>query len=140
MRADFRLRFIPAGAGNTSNRAIMRALFSVYPRWRGEHAVVISCNKNETGLSPLARGTRIVSNVGAKSLRFIPAGAGNTDGWRGVCTSGAVYPRWRGEHATIKKFSVLLYGLSPLARGTQFPVGTQCGHQRFIPAGAGNTR
>ncbi|ENE50637.1 hypothetical protein ECP03022939_2730 [Escherichia coli P0302293.9] len=32
-----RLRFIPAGAGNTLRRSAFFASRSVYPRWRGEH-------------------------------------------------------------------------------------------------------
>ncbi len=34
---DFRLRFIPAGAGNTAFIYAGVSLLSVYPRWRGEH-------------------------------------------------------------------------------------------------------
>ncbi|EGU26907.1 hypothetical protein IAE_10360 [Escherichia coli XH140A] len=29
----------------------------VYPRWRGEHEMLVSVNAANTGLSPLARGT-----------------------------------------------------------------------------------
>ena len=34
---DIRLRFIPAGAGNTAFIYAGVSLLSVYPRWRGEH-------------------------------------------------------------------------------------------------------
>ena len=53
-----RLRFIPAGAGNTCFRKSMDYCYSVYPRWRGEH-------------------TRPYQ-IAVIYLRFIPAGAGNT--------------------------------------------------------------
>ncbi len=31
-------RFIPAGAGNTNRHNYHGSIFTVYPRWRGEHA------------------------------------------------------------------------------------------------------
>ena len=34
-----RLRFIPAGVGNTFSRAPTTQEYAVYPRWRGEHLV-----------------------------------------------------------------------------------------------------
>ncbi|ENG01942.1 hypothetical protein ECP03052605_2966 [Escherichia coli P0305260.5] len=52
--------------------------YSVYPRWRGEHEMLVSVNAANTGLSPLARGTHILQNTRLISTRFIPAGAGNT--------------------------------------------------------------
>ncbi|ACF63672.1 hypothetical protein SNSL254_A3164 [Salmonella enterica subsp. enterica serovar Newport str. SL254] len=32
-------------------------LFSVYPRWRGEHVVAVVFSRKHDGLSPLALGT-----------------------------------------------------------------------------------
>ncbi|STE57212.1 Domain of uncharacterised function (DUF2825) [Escherichia coli] len=52
-----RLRFIPAGAGNTCFRKSMDYCYSVYPRWRGEHGRTEYKAVYLLGLSPLARGT-----------------------------------------------------------------------------------
>ena len=113
---------------------------AVYPRWRGEHFHWQHQGDCRTGLSPLARGTPAVAFLCLRPVRFIPAGAGNTTGLRKGGDKPPVYPRWRGEHLTIRKNPVLPAGLSPLARGTRRR--RICGRYRgrFIPAGAGNTR
>ncbi len=72
------LRFIPAGAGNTALAALAVRYKTVYPRWRGEHGQRYQQTRIPGGLSPLARGTRVVNNLIGKTRRFIPAGAGNT--------------------------------------------------------------
>ncbi|MBS2298391.1 hypothetical protein KFZ03_25895, partial [Salmonella enterica subsp. enterica serovar 1,4,[5],12:i:-] len=74
------------------------APYSVYPRWRGEHA----------------------TRNGSKTLpcRFITAGAGNTGPMGPTSPSVAVYPRWRGEHVTLGKWKASNIGLSPLEPGT----------------------
>ncbi|ESC43007.1 hypothetical protein SEENP078_15106 [Salmonella enterica subsp. enterica serovar Newport str. RI_10P078] len=139
MRADFRLRFIPAGAGNTLQ---LRSLFpqsSVYPRWRGEHLIVKIKKQAESGLSPLARGTRAKVQHYHHIRRFIPAGAGNTMFPAPKCDRQAVYPRWRGEHNDKLSVTAITIGLSPLARGTPCVVDHDFRDNRFIPAGAGNT-
>ncbi len=73
-----RSRFIPAGAGNTPLSVLLCRCCSVYPRWRGEHYEAGHEDEVIRGLSPLARGTRNCSSTHAKTMRFIPAGAGNT--------------------------------------------------------------
>ncbi len=75
---NVRLRFIPAGAGNTPGRGTYPPTDSVYPRWRGEHIFSAEIVIKPVGLSPLARGTlhRVAQHDRVK--RFIPAGAGNT--------------------------------------------------------------
>ena len=50
------------------------------------------------GLSPLARGTRYKIHSIDELGRFIPAGAGNTNGKPRNGSGALVYPRWRGEH------------------------------------------
>ncbi|EMW22269.1 hypothetical protein L341_1590 [Escherichia coli CE418] len=71
-------RFIPAGAGNTLPLSALLARNTVYPRWRGEHALMTLRQRWQPGLSPLARGTRAGCLSTAWKRRFIPAGAGNT--------------------------------------------------------------
>ena len=95
----YRQRFIPAGAGNTSPYCGFGALNSVYPRWRGEHLIKIQARSLCSGLSPLARGTRILRGFSNFLSRFIPAGAGNTRRPPSARLSTSVYPRWRGEHS-----------------------------------------
>ena len=94
-----RIRFIPAGAGNTA------------PVFRDTHL--------NAGLSPLARGTRNGDGVSDFDNRFIPAGAGNTRAPGKRRPRHAVYPRWRGEHPFFFTSPMSLFGLSPLARGTR---------------------
>ncbi len=146
-------RFIPAGAGNTTGSRIRQITGAgntgvgqipnlnnpVYPRWRGEHHSPEPMRSPDRGLSPLARGTRDRPAPLRVRIRFIPAGAGNTNAWHGVPPTSTVYPRWRGEHAGFGVLNFQTRGLSPLARGTRCCPGLSEVWQRFIPAGAGNT-
>ncbi|MBG0749478.1 hypothetical protein Q7O_003439 [Pectobacterium carotovorum subsp. carotovorum PCCS1] len=112
-------RFIPAGAGNTLLHDLRNRCWTVYPRWRGEHITLLAFRHLGRGLSPLARGTRPNKDPVIVNVRFIPAGAGNTDSSPVINTKSA--------------------GLSPLARGTPAGYYPQHDMARFIPAGAGNT-
>ncbi|AKG31665.1 hypothetical protein ZV79_2872 [Salmonella enterica subsp. enterica serovar Typhimurium] len=132
-------RFIPAGAGNTVTSATLRAINAVYPRWRGEHQCGQNPDQHIRGLSPLARGTLLLSTSPPRPHRFIPAGAGNTDCLCSASSACAVYPRWRGEHTLKSPVGGTVDGLSPLARGTLYFTVLKHFNSRFIPAGAGNT-
>ena len=132
-------RFIPAGAGNTFTHRSGSGVFAVYPRWRGEHLNHGSPILPACGLSPLARGTHVLVRKVRRNRRFIPAGAGNTPLLNQRWLASAVYPRWRGEHEEYLNQDDVVYGLSPLARGTRGDVRQRRRHVRFIPAGAGNT-
>ncbi len=132
-------RFIPAGAGNTSLSLNCGIEEPVYPRWRGEHFIIITTARFIIGLSPLARGTLSVGPVRSRGMRFIPAGAGNTLSRLLRKALLPVYPRWSGEHTRIKTIRKPKSGLSPLARGTHQNKNHQEAQIRFIPAGAGNT-
>ncbi len=111
-------RFIPAGAGNTTDVKSRCMNRSVYPRWRGEHPRNTHQMFDIDGLSPLARGTLRLSPAGVEYSRFIPAGAGNTVTAFTWIHPRTVYPRWRGEHVISSNPSICFPGLSPLARGT----------------------
>ncbi len=133
------LRFIPAGAGNTSSLHGRNKRHSVYPRWRGEHSCDTHCTLLNLGLSPLARGTRCIVIERSPRPRFIPAGAGNTVDAFTSPENEPVYPRWRGEHRHWQPHTPAYTGLSPLARGTHPHFRRYESVFRFIPAGAGNT-
>ncbi len=133
------LRFIPAGAGNTSTWRRSLSRNSVYPRWRGEHLMKLETVGVISGLSPLARGTLYLKKAYGLLIRFIPAGAGNTRQLKPRKVMLSVYPRWRGEHSSWLICVLMLSGLSPLARGTHHGRPCVTSNHRFIPAGAGNT-
>ncbi len=133
-------RFIPAGAGNTSTLSITTDREPVYPRWRGEHPNGSALSYPQIGLSPLARGTQSDAIDALIDARFIPAGAGNTEGAEEYRIQNAVYPRWRGEHYFCNAQRYSRIGLSPLARGTLAKQTSGYAWCRFIPAGAGNTK
>ena len=133
------VRFIPAGAGNTTDSNGALISITVYPRWRGEHHIKEYCRGFEIGLSPLARGTPVHNSQNSRYIRFIPAGAGNTTGRHEIHVQQSVYPRWRGEHVAVYRRFTRQLGLSPLARGTHWRLFQPGRVSRFIPAGAGNT-
>ncbi len=95
---DERQRFIPAGAGNTTWRRCRRLSSAVHPRGRGEHFSHLLWYTSRTGSSPRARGTRLMSGRALAPVRFIPAGAGNTEQEPLLCSTRTVHPRGRGEH------------------------------------------
>ena len=111
----------------------------VHPRRRGEHVPGRCAISQSNGSSPQARGTPLPSAQQTASVRFIPAGAGNTDLSVACLWGRPVHPRRRGEHPWRMDARRSANGSSPQARGTPcHPLGAPvvC---RFIPAGAGNT-
>ena len=53
-----------------------------------------------------------------ETVRFIPAGAGNSGQGNSITIPCPVYPRWRGELLLYRDYRRGIVGLSPLARGT----------------------
>ena len=73
------------------------------------------------------------------SVRFIPAGAGNTDNVRHRNADDAVHPCGRREHRSLICAALNSDGSSLRAQGTPIIVAIMTHDIRFIPAGAGNT-
>ena len=69
---------IPARAGNTWIVKPARSPPWAHPRSRGEHLADPNRKEAEMGSSPLARGTRLVSEPLPGGHGLIPARAGNT--------------------------------------------------------------
>ena len=95
------VRFIPAGAGNSDGPVTVLSVLAVHPRWRGEQEDGIQRFEMELGSSPLARGTGNDCCTHRGSVRFIPAGAGNSAYYGGYVSVTSVHPRWRGEQGVI---------------------------------------
>ena len=95
---------------------------------------------DDSGSSPLARGTPASRPGPAPALRFIPARAGNTSRSAVAGVRCSVHPRSRGEHFWRPRLLSRSSGSSPLARGTRICSVVSGSLLRFIPARAGNTQ
>ena len=132
-------RFIPACAGNSKLRDPRPALKTVHPRLRGELLELLKRCYVRSGSSPLARGTQDLDRLGYVADRFIPAYAGNSWRLRYSCGLVPVHPRLRGELRPLSNHNTLIFGSSPLMRGTLPWCLEYRPEWRFIPAYAGNS-
>ena len=133
------VRFIPAGAGNTTRSGPSITAVAVHPRGRGEHYYAARRTQGIDGSSPRVRGTRALIRPSLIGQRFIPACAGNTILTTPLDTRVMVHPRVCGEHPAANRLGCEGTGSSPRARGTQAWNGPNRSAARFIPACAGNT-
>ena len=138
-KEGLRLRFIPAGAGNTASSPRTCCGPPVHPRGCGEHGQVGPICQARHGSSQRARGTRAPRCSRRAESRFIPAGAGNTVDVNFAGCALAVHPRGCGEHRGESKSETSPHGSSPRVRGTPIQGARLHRPFRFIPAGAGNT-
>ena len=132
-------RLIPARAGNTWIRRLVRRLLRAHPRSRGEHSQRCYIPPVHWGSSPLARGTHGDAVLYEVSVGLIPARAGNTLTCCWYFFSARAHPRSRGEHARSSSTRVTTQGSSPLARGTPGETPWVKDLTGLIPARAGNT-
>ena len=90
------------------------------------------------GSSPRGRGTATVELDRLRSIRFIPAWAGNSSS---ICVNivrPPVHPRVGGEQSSCANTTITRRGSSPRGRGTVCGHSARCSVSRFIPAWAGN--
>ncbi len=132
-----RNRFIPAraGIGPTSSYCAFR--HTVHPRSCGDRTITKHHIIYNLGSSPLVRGSVIMSHIDFIKKRFIPARAGI--GCRVACRRApqTVHPRSCGDRYTIVACKVVVFGSSPLVRGSVHDRHFGDGIMRFIPARAG---
>ena len=131
-------RFIPACAGNANPRRTSRPRTTVHPRVCGERAGAPRRPRFNAGSSPRVRGTPDVVGGGQRSVRFIPACAGNARWSRRWPGAPPVHPRVCGERLRIGDDLYDASGSSPRVRGTPPRPRTADDRGRFIPACAGN--
>ena len=136
---EFRLRFIPAWAGNTLVAPGASRLFAVHPRVGGEHPRRLASSPHADGSSPRGRGTPLLELDVRDGDRFIPAWAGNTGQSARSRPTIAVHPRVGGEHRSSSGTRRSMRGSSPRGRGTRASPPARGRPSRFIPAWAGNT-
>ena len=117
-------RFIPACAGSTVDPATPIFSARVHPRMRGVHSSATSVAAPDGGSSPHARGPLEMPFAGETEMRFIPACAGSTEGFKGKKGRTWVHPRMRGVHYHHRKYLHFRLGSSPHARGP---------HSRHLP-------
>ena len=114
----WRVRLIPARAGNIGKCPGGRHDWSAHPRSRGEHRSLQVGEALDCGSSPLARGTWYLRSRSQSGRRLIPARAGNIAFVVFQHVVSPAHPRSRGEHPNIHAISSTRSGSSPLARGT----------------------
>mgnify|MGYP000941811562 CR=1 FL=1 len=112
-------RLIPARAGNTRRINSSIRWHAAHPRSRGEHSKQTRQHPQQSGSSPLARGTPRPLLRRRPRLLLIPARAGNTEQLSRRTANRPAHPRSRGEHIKSVTDAIGSVGSSPLARGTQ---------------------
>ena len=130
---------IPAWAGETPRYSPSFPVARVYPRVGGGNLLDEAPLLDPEGLSPRGRG-----KPPRKGWRFpggwsIPAWAGETHIGRGMAGKRPVYPRVGGGNHSQSNAACWVSGLSPRGRGKPNVIDAVNGHNRSIPAWAGET-
>ena len=131
------LRSIPAWAGEPLPPLGNTTCHQVYPRVGGGTLRNTRAVNGRRGLSPRGRGNRTAVTVSSRSLRSIPAWAGEPLPPLGNTTCHQVYPRVGGGTLPSSKQEQGLVGLSPRGRGNLVAYSVDSRRKRSIPAWAG---
>ena len=93
---------IPAYAGSTHRLGCAGDFGRDHPRIRGEHAPGGAGTGLSVGSSPHTRGARLPSRWAPLASGIIPAYAGSTTDWFGICfVSDGSSPHTRGAHHSL---------------------------------------
>ena len=130
---------IPAHAGKTAVRLMLRRNRWAHPRSRGENYVITRDGGKPAGSSPLTRGKQGLHLAVSVSSGLIPAHAGKTRCGFGCHGGVPAHPRSRGENVSFKYPSRPIVGSSPLTRGKQGDGPFRLPERGLIPAHAGKT-
>ncbi len=131
---------IPACAGSTPGHHHRARCSSAHPRMRGEHQAGTRPTASRGGLSPHARGARLVHTLLLRQPRLIPACAGSTYRSSLTLTGWGAHPRMRGEHGFMAVIVSFAPGSSPHARGARLRAPVRWPGPGLIPACAGSTQ
>ena len=127
----------PLARGNPRVGLASQSVARVYPRLRGGTGLLIQAGGSLEGLSPLARGNRRRAQRSRQSVGSIPACAGEPFHLLVNFSFSRVYPRLRGGTASIIRAFLVIWGLSPLARGNHGDAIAGVPRDGSIPACAG---
>ena len=108
----------PAYAGITRADVAQERDPAVYPRVRGDHGPAVVFVPHEHGLPPRTRGSRGGHDRRHDGHRSTPAYAGITHHGGRDGGHQEVYPRVRGDHVTVPRWSRAAIGLPPRTRGS----------------------
>ena len=128
---------IPACAGEPERRPTGIPHPWDYPRVRGGTSGTSTGARWAAGLSPRARGNRVLSGLDGRQQGTIPACAGEPISVVEVVAWLRDYPRVRGGTSDFLCRRACSAGLSPRARGNRGLLGNLLEHTGTIPACAG---
>ena len=130
---------IPARAGFTLPRLLLRRWSRDHLRSRGVYSGFSSKSRSMSGSSPLARGLPRAASLVQVRIGIIPARAGFTGPMRGPQRICRDHPRSRGVYMSSIMKTAGRAGSSPLARGLLGKLVPVLSGERIIPARAGFT-
>ena len=131
---------IPAPAGEPPLSASWVGSHRVYPRACGGTQLALCLRPALDGLSPRLRGNLMPVRRHLRSLRSIPAPAGEPSPSLRAYPGIRVYPRACGGTIRVDHRATDIDGLSPRLRGNQLRLSRRTEHHRSIPAPAGEPR
>ena len=131
------MRSIPACAGEPGTAAYPGLDAEVYPRVCGGTFGMLAFQYQYWGLFPRVRGNRAGLSLGRRSIRSIPARAGEPAGCWGCQRMAGVYPRVCGGTGSALRNTLRGAGLSPRVRGNPAFPTTGAAWRWSIPACAG---